>query len=62
MFAGEIPYGPTNTKGTPLVNKAVLPELPTAPQNMKGAFASNTQFWVEHGEDLEQRFNAWAAK
>ena len=62
VFAGEIPYGPTNTKGTPLVNKAVLPELPTAPQNMKGAFASNTQFWVEHGEDLEQRFNAWAAK
>ena len=62
VFAGEIPYGPTNTKGTPLVSKAVLPELPTAPQNMKGAFASNTQFWVEHGEDLEQRFNAWAAK
>ena len=62
VFAGEIPYGPTNTKGTSLVNKAVLPELPTAPQNMKGAFASNTQFWVEHGEDLEQRFNAWAAK
>jgi putative spermidine/putrescine transport system substrate-binding protein len=39
-----------------------VPELPTAPQNMKGAFASNTSFWVEHGEDLEQRFNAWAAK
>ena len=29
---------------------------------MKGAFASDVQFWVEHGEDLEQRFNAWAAK
>ncbi len=62
VFAGEIPYGPTNVKGTALVAKAVVPELPTAPQNMKGAFASNTQFWVEHGEDLEQRFNAWAAK
>ena len=62
VFAGEIPYGPTNLKGTALVDKAVVPELPTAPQNMKGAFASNTSFWVEHGEDLEQRFNAWAAK
>jgi len=62
VFAGEIPYGPTNVKGTPLVAKAVVPELPTAPQNMKGALASNTMFWVEHGEDLEQRFNAWAAK
>lgn len=62
VFAGEINYGPTNLKGTVLINKAIIPELPTAPQNMKGAFASNTQFWVEHGEDLERRFNAWAAK
>ena len=62
VFAGEIPYGPTNVKGTALVAKAVVPELPTAPQNMKGALASNTMFWVEHGEQLEQRFNAWAAK
>jgi len=61
-FSGEIPYGPTNLKGTALVDKAIIPELPTAPQNMKGALASNTPFWVEHGEDLEQRFNAWAAK
>lgn len=62
VFAGEIPYGPTNLKGTALVDKAIAADLPTAPQNMKGALASNTQFWVEHGEDLEQRFNAWAAK
>jgi len=36
--------------------------LPTAPANMKTAIATNTAFWVEHGEDLEQRFHAWAAK
>lgn len=62
VFAGEIPYGPTNLKGTAMVDKAIAADLPTAPQNMKGALASNTAFWVEHGEDLEQRFNAWAAK
>lgn len=62
VFAGEIPYGPTNVKGTAMVDKGILAELPTAPENMKGALASDTQFWVEHGEDLEQRFNAWAAK
>ena len=22
----------------------------------------NTEFWVEHGDDLEKRFNAWAAR
>jgi putative spermidine/putrescine transport system substrate-binding protein len=62
VFSGEIPYGPTNVKGTAMIDKAVAADLPTAPQNMKGALASNTQFWVEHSEDLEQRFNAWAAK
>ena len=24
--------------------------------------AIDTEFWVEHGEDLEKRFAAWAAK
>jgi putative spermidine/putrescine transport system substrate-binding protein len=62
VFSGEIPYGPTHLKAVPLVDPAILPELPTAPQNMEGAFASDPQFWAEYGEDLEQRFNAWAAK
>ena len=22
----------------------------------------NTEFWVEYGDDLEKRFNAWAAR
>ena len=62
VYSGEIPYGPTNTKAIPLIEKNIAAELPTSPANLKGAIASNTQFWVEHGEDLEQRFNAWAAK
>jgi putative spermidine/putrescine transport system substrate-binding protein len=36
--------------------------LPTAPANLKGAVANNAEFWLEHGEELEQRFNAWAAR
>ena len=62
VYSGEIPYGPTNTKAIGLIDAKVAADLPTAPANLKGALASNTQFWVDHGEDLEQRFNAWAAK
>lgn len=62
VYAGEIPYGPTNSKAIVMIDAAVAADLPTSPANMKNAVASNTQFWVEHGEDLEQRFNAWAAR
>lgn len=62
VFSGEIPYGPTNTKANPLIDAAVAADLPTSAANMKTAVASNTMFWVEHSEDLEQRFNAWAAR
>ena len=62
VFAGEIPYGPTHMKGIAGMDPKIAAELPTAPENLKGALASNTEFWVENGEDLEQRFNAWAAR
>jgi putative spermidine/putrescine transport system substrate-binding protein len=34
--------------------------VPTS-QNLEGALAMNVEFWVDHGEELEERFNAWAA-
>lgn len=62
VFSGEIPYGPTHVKAMGQIDPAIATTLPTAPANMKTAIATNTAFWVEHGEDLEQRFHAWAAK
>lgn len=46
---------------------AALPEqtrqqLPTAAENLINAQLVNAEFWVDHGEELEQRFNAWAAR
>jgi putative spermidine/putrescine transport system substrate-binding protein len=62
VFSGEIPYGPTHLKAMGQIDADLAATLPTAPVNMKTAVASNTAFWVEHSEDLEQRFHAWAAK
>lgn len=62
VYSSEIPYGPTHNQAVALIDARLAADLPTFPANLKVSFANDTQFWVEHGEELEQRFNAWAAK
>lgn len=62
IYAENIPYGPVNIKTNPLLDPARLAKLPTAPDNLAVSVQVDSDFWLEHGEDLEQRFNAWAAK
>jgi putative spermidine/putrescine transport system substrate-binding protein len=45
-----------------LLPTAVQEQLPTAEANLAEAQAVDAEFWVDHGEELEQRFNAWAAR
>ena len=45
-----------------LVDEAVGKKLPTSPDNLKNARATDAEFWIDHGEDLEERFIAWANK
>jgi putative spermidine/putrescine transport system substrate-binding protein len=58
----KIPYGPTTKASTALIDKNVLPNLATAPQNMASALYINDKFWLENLDKLSQRFNAWVAK
>ena len=57
-----IAYGTSNKKAPSLLSKAVLTDLPTAPDNMKNAIEINTDFWLENIDRLTERFNKWAAK
>lgn len=61
-LAPVIPYGPTHVKAVAQTDPKVVPDLPTAPDNLKTALANDTQFWVEYEEELNERFNAWAAQ
>ncbi|MBV8681064.1 MAG: ABC transporter substrate-binding protein [Aquitalea sp.] len=61
-YSEQIAYGPTNKKAVPLLDKKLVADLPTAPQNIKSGVAVDVAFWADYGEALEQRFNAWAAK
>ena len=57
-----ISYGPTIKSVIPMVDPAVLPHLPTAPENIKNAFSIDGQWWGDHREELTERFNAWLAQ
>ncbi|BAU75752.1 ABC transporter substrate-binding protein [Metapseudomonas furukawaii] len=61
-FATAIPYGPSNIHTLALLDAAIRQNLPTAPDNLANARAMDTEFWIDHGEELEERFNAWASK
>jgi putative spermidine/putrescine transport system substrate-binding protein len=57
-----IAYGPANKDSAPLVDPAILPDLPSAPDNLKTVFYPDPQFWGDKGDELRERFNAWLAQ
>ena len=61
-FSTQIPYGPVRTQALAQLPEDVQQQLPTAPGNIAEAQLVNAEFWVDHGEELEERFNAWAAR
>ncbi|MCO7255820.1 ABC transporter substrate-binding protein [Dickeya oryzae] len=62
VFAETIPYGPTNKQTIDTLSPTIAADIPTNRQNLAQAVGIDTAFWIEHGEELEQRFNAWADK
>lgn len=61
-FARTIAYGPTNVSALKGLTASELQDLPTAPANINLALATDNAFWLDHAEDLEVRFNAWASR
>ncbi|MGY4430792.1 putative spermidine/putrescine transport system substrate-binding protein [Bradyrhizobium sp. F1.13.1] len=54
-----IPYAPGNRDAMALVDSAILPDLPTAPQNLANPMMSGATFWAEKDHELRQRFTSW---
>lgn len=61
-YSENIAYGPANAKAIDLLDPSLLKNMPTAPENIAHQVAMDVTFWADYGEQLEQRFNAWAAK
>ena len=61
-FSQAIAYGVTNTALSDKLDPAKAPWIATSPQNMAVALPLDIEFWVDHGEELEERLNAWLAR
>jgi putative spermidine/putrescine transport system substrate-binding protein len=57
-----IPYGPTHLAAAEAVDPEVLPDIPTAPDNLPHGLFFGYEFWVDNVERLNERFAAWAAQ
>ncbi|MEX6501830.1 ABC transporter substrate-binding protein [Pseudomonas zhanjiangensis] len=62
IYSENIAYGPANKKAVALLDPKLLKDMPTTPENIAGQVAMDVTFWADFGEQLEQRFNAWAAR
>ena len=62
LYSQNIAYGPANKKAVMLLDPALSKDMPTTKENIANQVAMDVTFWADYGEQLEQRFNAWAAK
>ena len=66
--AKYISYGPARASSAPLVGKHaelgidMKPHMPTNPANAKTTLLYNYEWWADHRDDIDQRFQAWLAK
>lgn len=61
-YSQVIPYGPVNPAALSHLPEAQAARMPTHANNLEGALSMDTEFWVDFGEELEQRFSAWASR
>jgi putative spermidine/putrescine transport system substrate-binding protein len=63
-----ISYGPARASSAPLVGKhaelgiEMAPHMPTDPANSKNVIYYNFEFWADHRDDIDAKFQAWLAK
>jgi putative spermidine/putrescine transport system substrate-binding protein len=66
--AAWISYGPARKSSGPLVGKyndgktEMGPHMPTSEAALKNALVNDFEFWADHQDELNERFNAWLAK
>ncbi|MER8970241.1 ABC transporter substrate-binding protein [Mesorhizobium sp. M0808] len=58
----HVAYSPAVVAAEKHIKPELNAELPTSAENVKNGFPMDVQFWVDHQEDLTQRFNNWVAQ
>ena len=66
--ASWISYGPARASSVAKIGNhatagfAMAQHMPTSPANFKNALQNDFEFWADHQDELNERFNAWLAK
>ena len=60
-FPSHIGYGPTNLAAFEGMDAKVSAELPTEERLASSVFRDD-KYWLDHNDELTQRFNVWAAQ
>ncbi|TPE44554.1 extracellular solute-binding protein [Amaricoccus solimangrovi] len=66
--AKYIAYGPARASSQPLVSThadlgiEMAPYMPTNPDNMKNYLVNNIEWWADHQDEVEAKFQAWLAQ
>ena len=61
-LASKMAIGVTNTASFSSIDPKVLSILPTNPDNIKTGVQSDPAFWLDHFDELNRRFSAWAGQ
>lgn len=61
-YSQHIAYGPVSKAAISKLSPELLARVPNSPANARNQLFQSVDFWTDHGEELEQRFTAWAAK
>jgi putative spermidine/putrescine transport system substrate-binding protein len=60
--AKYISYGPARQSSLAILNEDIKSHLPTAPANAASALRIDAQWWADHQDVLERRFEHWRAR
>ncbi len=52
----------THNEGPAVVAADMQSHMPTAPDNFKTALQNDFEWWADHQDELNERFQAWLAK
>ena len=61
-LSNYIAYAPPRKSAMPKVDKAVLPDLSLAPDNIKNGLRIDAQFWADNFDSINNRFTAWLSR
>jgi len=62
MFNSMMQYGPINTKAFDYIDSKIAPLIPTAPENRKLMWIPDANWWVDHDQEISERWKKWLLK